>query len=255
MVTVSIVLPAFNEGRVIARSLERLAAYLGSESGLPGRWEDWEIVVVDDGSSDGTSRAAREALPGEARLNVLRHETNRGKGAAIAAGAAVARGQVILITDVDLSYAVEDLGAAAQVLGEGPGGCDLVTGDRRHPDSRMDLALSALRHVLRRQAISGLFNLGVRLAYGIESRDTQCGLKGFTRAAAARILPKLKTRRFLGDIEIFLIAGRLGLRTATIPVHLTYLSADSTVHVLRQAPLVAADAVRIKVAQVLGRYD
>ena len=252
--SLSVILPAFNEGRTIARSLERLSAYLESEAGRAGRWRIWQIVVVDDGSSDDTTRRAAESLGGDPRLVLARHAANLGKGAAVATGMGTASGDRIVVTDVDLSYALEDIGTAAGRLEEGPDGLDVVTGDRRHPASRMDLALSALGHVVRRQSLSALFNLGARALYGISSRDTQCGLKGFRREAAARILPRLRTRRFLGDIEILLIADRLGLRVGSIPVHLTYLSSDSTVHVLRQLPAVLADAARIKLAQIRGLY-
>ena len=255
MVTLSVVLPAYNEARVIALSLQRLAAYLDAAGPRTGLWSAWEIIVVDDGSLDGTGDAASIALRGDARLTVLRLPVNSGKWAAISAGMQAARGAMIITTDVDLSYGLADLEAAAALLAPGASACDIVTGNRKHPDSRMDLALSALAHVVRRQVISALFNLGVRVFYGVESRDTQCGLKGFGGQAAARVLPRLRTRRFLADVEVLLIAGRQGMKVGTIPVHLTYLSADSTVRVLGHAPAVIADALRIKWAQVMGRYD
>jgi len=260
MVDLSIVLPAYNERSTIAASLVCLTRYLDQESRKTGRWATWEIVVVDDGSRDGTSEAARQAAPDEARLIIERLEINSGKGAAVSVGLSRAQGSTILVTDVDLSYAVADLGAAYQALRaqeQAPASedLDMVTGDRRHPSSRMDLALSSLGHVVRRQAVSAVFNLGARWLYGLPWRDTQCGLKGFKREAAARILPKLRTRGFLADIEMLLIAQRLGLKAGCIPVHLTYLSGDSTVHVLRQLPGVLADAIRIKVAQIRRQYD
>ncbi len=261
MVDVSIVLPAYNEERAIVCCLERLVRYLQSESGGAGLWTSWEVVVVDDGSSDATGRLAREAAERDPRIRVVTLGANGGKGAAARAGVQAACGDLVLLTDVDLSYALADLGAAARALRRGQGraqgrdGLDMVSGDRRHPASQMSFALSALGHVVRRQAISRLFNLCVRLAFGLRCRDTQCGLKGFRRAAAARVLSRVRTSRFLADVEMFLIARRLGLRVDTIPVHLTYLSVDSTVHVIRQAPRVLADALRIKLAQVLGRYS
>lgn len=258
MVMLSIVLPAYNEARVIAASLRRLADYLDAPgiAGASGAaWSSWEIVVVDDGSHDGTADAAAAALGEEPRLTVLRMPVNSGKWAAITAGMKAARGEILITTDVDLSYGLSDLGAAASLLAPGSAACDIVTGNRRHAASRMDLALSALGHVLRRQAISVVFNLCVRIVYGVASKDTQCGLKGFSRKAAAEVLPRLRTRRFLADVEVFLIAERLGLRIEMIPVHLTFLSSDSTVHVLGHAPAVIADALRIKEAQVMGRYE
>lgn len=253
MVDISVVLPAYNEARSIAASLRSLATFLDAATSSRGPWSSWEVVLADDGSSDGTAEVARSALPGDARVRVLEPSGHLGKGAAVRRGVLEASGSLILVTDVDLSYGLADLTAAVTALRAG--GADVVTGDRRHPGSRMDLALSALGHVVRRQAISYGFNLAVRLLFGLACRDTQCGLKGYRREAAARLVTRLRTNGFLADVEIFIIAERLGLKVATIPVHLTYLSGDSTVHVVRQAPRVLADALRIKAAQLKRRYD
>ncbi len=261
MVDISVVLPAYNEANNIAGSLRRLTEYLEAGAAPPGPWSSWEVIVVDDGSSDGTAAVARDVTSGDARVQVIGLESNSGKGAAIQTGVARARGALIVLTDVDLSYALEDIGLAAAAL-KGAGetgaraeGLDMVTGDRHHPSSQMSLALSALGHVARRQMISAVFNLGVRLLFGLSWRDTQCGLKGFRREAAHAIMDRLRTRRFLADIEMFIIAERLGMKIGLIPIHLTYLSGDSTVHVVNQAPRVFLDALRIKLAQLLGRYD
>lgn len=256
MVDLSVVIPAYNEGRIIADSLARLTCFLDEHSGEPDLWSSWEIQVVDDGSFDGTGEAAIAAAAREPRISVTRLDVNSGKGAAVKAGVDRTRGSIVLLTDVDLSYALEDLARAVRALrGIDPGGdLDMVFGDRRHPSSRLDFALASLGHVMRRQVISLLFNRTVRLFYRLPWKDTQCGLKGFRRDAAIRIMPLLRTTRFLADIEMFIIAGRLGLRIGRIPVHLTYLSDNSTVHVVRQSPRVVADALRIKSAQLRGRY-
>lgn len=256
MVDLSVVLPAYNEIRIIGSSLGRLRGYLDRHD--PARpWRSWEIVIVDDGSDDGTPVAARQTAGDDARIRVLEHPVNRGKGAAVKTAIDASRGALILVTDVDLSYAVEDLGrAAARMTGSSDRPApDIVTGDRRHPDSRMDLALSVLWHVVRRQTLSALFNTGVRLFFNLPWQDTQCGLKGFRREAALRIYRRIRTAGFLTDIEIFIIARSLKLSVERLPVHLTYLSSDSTVHVMRQIPDVVRDAMRIKRAQMRGDYE
>lgn len=259
MVDISVVLPAFNEARAIAGSLARLVSFLEEPGRSERGWESWEIVVVDDGSADGTAQRARAAAAGDPRVRVLARDRHEGKGAAMAAGLVASAGEVVIMTDVDLSYSLDDLARAADLLRESEPGrgrpFDVVTGDRRHPESRMSLALSALGHVARRQILSWTFNVCVRAIYHLPWRDTQCGLKGLRREAIEAIVPRLRTRGFLADIEILLIARRLGLTVASIPVHLTYLSGDSTVRVLAQALRVAADAVRIRVALSSGRYD
>ncbi len=252
MVDVSIILPAWNEGDLIRDSLLRLAGFL--EAPGAGPWSAWEILVVDDGSTDDTAAAARSALPGDGRVRVIETGTHRGKGAAVRDGVIASTGSRLVVTDVDLSYGLGDIARAVAALGTGAEGPSMVTGDRRHPDSRMDLALSALGHVVRRQCVSVAFNLAVRLFYRIPWRDTQCGLKAFRRDDALRIVDRVRTAGFLADIEMFLAARGLGLAVASLPVHLTCLSDDSTVHVVRQMSRVIRDAIEIKKAQVRGDY-
>ena len=245
-----LVLPAYNESRAIEASLRRLARFLDEAATDPPLWDSWEIVVVDDGSDDRTAEIAGRALGEDARVRVL-SLAHAGKGAAVKAGCEASQGDWIVVTDVDLSYALDNVRDAAAAL---KAGAQMVTGDRRHPGSRVEKALAARGHATRRQSLSRLFNMLVRFFYGIPWRDTQCGLKGFTREAAALIMPRLITRGFLADIEMFLAAAAHRLRVETIPVQLTWLSSDSTVHVVNQAPAVLADALRIKRAQMRGLY-
>jgi glycosyltransferase involved in cell wall biosynthesis len=253
MVDLSVILPAYNEAHLIGDTLRRLIGYLDSNPS-DAAWQTWEILVVDDGSDDGTAEVAQAAS--DAHVNVLRHARNRGKGGALKTGIEASRGAVLIATDVDLSYALTDLERAVRALD--PSGTEelaLVAGDRRHPESRMDLALSALGHIVRRQIISRAFNLAVRLFFALSCRDTQCGLKGFRREAARVIAGRLRTEGFLADVEMFIIAQRHGLKVGGIPVHLTYLSDDSTVDVVRLLPAVVRDALAIKRAQIGGAYD
>lgn len=258
MVEISVILPAYNEARTIAASLSRLAAFLDGMDGGPGPRADGEIVVVDDGSTDQTVDLAERAAAADPRVRLIRLARNQGKGAAVAAGIRAARGDLVITTDVDLSYALEDLASVARTLrGRAGDRCpppDVVTGDRRHPESRLDLLLGALGHVARRQALSWAFSLCVRIFFGLPWHDTQCGLKGFRRQAALAIVDRQRTRRFLADVEIFLIARALGLGVATVPVHLTCLSGDSTVRVVRQILPVVRDCIVIRVAQARGLY-
>jgi len=258
MVDLSVILPAYDEQEVIAASVRRLAAYLEEAGPATGLWRTWQVLIVDDGSRDETASRATEAAAADDRILVHRLERNLGKGAAVRAGIGEANGEIIVVTDVDLSYALEDVATVVARL-RGESGSDerppgLVTGDRRHPGSRMNLGLSALGHVVRRQALSAAFNLCARLFYGLPDRDTQCGLKGFRRDVARLIASRSRTSGFLADIEMFLIARQSGIRVGNVPVHLTCLSGDSTVHVLRQAPAVFRDALRIRWLQAAGRY-
>jgi len=258
MVDLSVVLPAYNENAVVAGSLTRLTRYLDEARAAGSVWDVWEILLVDDGSEDGTGQAARVVSRRDPRVRIITLRRNRGKGGAIREGVARARGSIIVVTDTDLSYALEDIGRAVAMLSGTPSGgrLDMVTGDRRHPESRVALPLSdAAPRVRRRQSLSRLFNAVTRLVFGLDYGDTQCGLKAFRGEAARRITSRLRTRGFLSDIEMFIIADRLGLRVGRIPVHLTYLSDATTVNVVRLLPRVLVDGFRIRAAQLLKRYD
>jgi dolichyl-phosphate beta-glucosyltransferase len=257
MVDLSVVLPSYNEARTIARSLAALRAHLDAGAARPRARKSWEIIVVDDGSSDATATEALAVAGRDPRVRVLAMMGNAGKGGAVRAGVLASLGRIVIVTDADLSYALDDLDRAADALSDGEGGAgglDMVVGDRRLAGSSTHTLPTAARHVLWRGRTSSVFNFCVRALYRLPSGDTQCGLKGFRRNAAMAIMPRLRTQRFLADIEMFLIARELGLCVGRIPVNVSYLTADSTVNVARHLPSAVADAFRIKLAQTLGRY-
>ena len=241
----SIVLPAYNEGALIASRLTRLLNHFGKRS------DRWELVVVDDGSTDGTGDLALAFARSDPRLRVVRIPRNSGKGSALARGFAEARGSILAATDADLSYALDDLDAAIAAVACG---ADVVTGNRTHPDSRINLPFRLFPYLVRRWAAGRAFTLLVRALFRLEVGDTQCGLKAFSRRAVETFLPRLRTRRFLADIEILLVARDAGLRVKEVPVHLDYLSRDSSVRVLSSFPRTLWDLGRIKAAEIRGRY-
>lgn len=241
----SVVLPAYQEVALLASSLDRLRRHL--EQG--GR--SWEIIVVDDGSTDATGDAARAAAREEGRIRLVTHPANLGKGAAIATGLGEARGPVVAVTDADLSYALEDMDAAVAAV---RGGAPFAAGSRLLPESRIDLPFSLLPYLVVRWIGGGLFRFVVRALFGLEGVDTQCGLKACRREPASAVYARTVTRGFLADLEIFLIAREQGLDVATTPVHLSYLSRASSVSLLGGLPRILADLARIKRAQLRGHY-
>jgi dolichyl-phosphate beta-glucosyltransferase len=245
-VDLSVILPAFNEERLIEARLVRLSRHLSRRN------SSWEIVVVDDGSTDGTSARIENVRRDEPRLRLVTIPANAGKGNAIARGIGEARGAILATTDADLSYALADLDAAVAAI---EGGADIATGNRRHAQSRINLSFGVFPYLVRRWITGGAFRLLVRALFDLRAGDTQCGLKAYSRKAASAIMPRLVTRRFLADIEILLAARGLGLRVAEIPVHLRYLSAESSVRLLRGFPSTLADLARIKAAEMRGAYE
>ncbi len=228
----SIVVPAFSEGRRIGSTILALRAALG----------DAEIVVVDDGSPDDTAAAARAAGADQ----VIRLPVNRGKGAAVRAGVLAATGVSVVFTDADLSYPPPQI---IRVRDELEAGWDVVVGSRRHAETRTVERAGALREVSGR-----VFSLFTRIVlprgrFG----DTQCGLKGFRRDAAQRLFGLSRVDGFAFDVEILWLACHLGLRVTEVPVELDS-AAGSTVHLSRDALRMLRDLLRVRRWAATGAY-
>lgn len=193
----SIVVPAYNEEKRIAPSLEAILAY-ARRSARPV-----EVIVVDDGSSDRTAAIARQAGQG-APIRVVSNETNRGKGYSIRRGVLESRGEVVLVSDADLSTPVEEadrLLERLRALGHG-----IVIGSRALGDSRVEVHQNPVRELMGKT-----FNLAVRLLTGLPFHDTQCGFKLMTRRDVAPIFEKSRIDGFSYDVELLYVAHRNGV--------------------------------------------
>jgi dolichyl-phosphate beta-glucosyltransferase len=229
----SVVVPAYGEGRRIAATVAVLRQALG---------EGLELVVVDDGSADDTAAQAAEAGADE----VIRLPANRGKGAAVRAGMLAATGATVVFTDADLSYPPAQI---VRIRDEVERGWDVVVGSRRHIDTRTLVRAGRLREVSGR-----VFNLFSRLVLARPVRDTQCGLKGFHADAARRVFGVARIDGFAFDVEVLAIAERLGLAVAEVPVELDS-AAGSTVRLQVDAVRMLRDLVRIRRWVASGAYD
>lgn len=199
----TVVLPCFNGGAAVVDSVVRLAPAL-DERGLR-----YEVIVVDDGSTDDTA----ERLKGirVAQVRVLKHETNQGKGAAVRTGLRAARGRSIVMTDHDLPYGAEAVLRCYEALREG---ALLAAGDRTLAQSVRQGRVPALRRLGSRvyMAVVGL------TLPGIAVRDTQCGLKGFQRYVVAQVVERCRMRRFAFDLELLVFAAVNRIEVARVPV-------------------------------------
>ncbi len=232
----SVVIPAYNEEERLPRTLARLNAY------LEARRFPYEIVVVDDGSSDGTAERARVA--GGSHVIVLRHEPNRGKGYAARRGMLAAGGALRLMTDADLSTPIEELARLEASLADGH---DVAIGSRGVAGANIEV-----HQPWYREAMGRLFNLLVRLLALPGLHDTQCGFKLFTAAAAESAFGPARIDGFSFDVEVLYIARRRGLRIAEVPV--TWRNDVATRVSLVRGGLAFLDVVRIRVNGWSGRY-
>lgn len=214
----SVVLPAYNEARRILPSLERIFAY------FDGCEPDFEVLVVDDGSTDDTAGLVHEHFSGRPQLRVLHYEPNRGKGYAVRFGTRHAQGEWVLFSDADLSTPIEELEKMRPYMEQG---YDLVIGSRAHPRARI-----VRRQRWFRERAGKLFNVFVRLVVGLPFHDTQCGFKLSRRESMQEVFDLLVVDRFAFDVELLVVALALGRRVAEVPV-VWVNSPESTVSLWR----------------------
>jgi len=202
-----------------------------------------ELIVVDDGSRPGEGIRA-EDLPAGAAL--VAYPTNLGKGGAVRAGVAAARGEHVVFTDSDLPFGLEPIAQTLAWLREG---ADIVIGDRLLPESVCATDVTPLRRLS-----SAVFTGIVRNAVGLDFPDTQCGYKGYRAAVAKELFGKLEITSFAFDVEILLRAMKKGHRVRRQPLTLIH-NEDTSVRLSKHAPRMFADTFRIAWRGWRGRYD
>ena len=242
---VSVVVGCYNAARHLEKRVRQLVAFLDNT----GR--DYEVLIVEDGSADDSLPILRRLESDVPAITVLSNPRNMGKGYSIRNGILNSRGRYIIFTDIDMAYS---MGNVLAVLERLEAGGSLVVGNRRLPESVYVVNNRLVKYVYRRHRGGTAFNTLVRLMFGLATRDTQSGLKGFTRGAAARIFQRLYTDGFLFDIEIFIRARTLAIPVTEVPVQLTYEDDVTTVQQFRQLFTVIPGLIHIKMLQLRGAY-
>lgn len=233
----SVVLPAYKEAERIAETINILHEHLSNLIDP----DDFEIVVVDDGSGDGTADVA--TMTGRARGILL--PENLGKGGAVREGMRVARGRSRVFLDADLAYGPDEV---IRIMAELENGWDVVVGSRR--DSRLVTQTSA---GLVRDVGGRLVNLATHVLLLGQYRDTQAGCKGFRSDVAELIFSKTQLNGFSFDIEIFHLVERWRLTLKEIPMSVAETEA-STVNLVSDTMQLLADLGRIRRWSARGVY-
>jgi dolichyl-phosphate beta-glucosyltransferase len=226
----SVVIPAYNEIARLEPTLRRVIAYCRAQCPL------FEIIVVDDGSTDGTPDLVERIAAEEAGVKLIALGANRGKGAAVRSGVLAARGREVLFSDADLATPIEELDKLRQRLADG---CDIAIGSRAAPGADIRVRQHPMRELMGRT-----FNLMVRVAALGGIRDTQCGFKLFRRDAAHDLFGRARLDGFAFDVEVLWLArGRY--QVAEVPVVWSHVD-DSKVSPGGDAARMFVDLLRIR---------
>jgi glycosyltransferase involved in cell wall biosynthesis len=238
--SLSVIIPAYNEAARLPATLDRVTAYLAAR-----RFEFAEILVVDDGSTDGGAEQAEQFALAHPGVYILRNPGNRGKGYAVRNGMIVARGEWRLFTDADLSSPIEELEKLEQAVVETR--ADIAIGSRA-----LNRSLISVHQPAYREAAGKFFNLVMRFAVGLPFHDTQCGFKLFSRAAAETVFPRQRLERFGFDVEALLIARLHGFHIAEVPVRWAHVE-GTKVSTLSGAQSFV-DLLVVRLNQLAGKY-
>ncbi|HEY6444489.1 MAG TPA: dolichyl-phosphate beta-glucosyltransferase [Candidatus Acidoferrales bacterium] len=240
----SIVVPAYNEEERLGRTLSRVHEYFSRD---PRVANALEIIVVDDGSTDGTVRIAQEwaRAVSHGGFRLFSNESNRGKGYSVRRGMLEARARIALFTDADLSAPIEE---SEKLLAAIAAGHDIAIGSRA-----LDRSLISAHQSVFRETAGIIFNALVRLFTGLALYDTQCGFKAFVREPCRIIFEQQRIDGFGFDPEVLFLARRHGLRTAEVPVRWAHDPATK-VHVVQDSIFMFGDLMYICWNLLVGRY-
>ena len=239
--SLSIIIPAYNEARRLPRFLERAVAFL-NQHGL-----SYEIIVVDDGSTDQTAQAIECQAQQCPHLRLIQLRWNMGKGAAVRRGMQAARGTLQLFTDADGATAIEELARLESALADG---ADLAIGSRALAAQNPLYTVRARWH---RSLMGTLFNAIVQRLGVLQIADTQCGFKLFSKAAAQDLFSVTRVDGYAFDLELLYIARRRGYRIAEVPVNWTD-QPGSKVRPCRDGYVMLRELLAIRKREAQGQY-
>jgi dolichyl-phosphate beta-glucosyltransferase len=238
-VRLTIVIPAYNEAGRLPATLANMFAFLGGHE----EWRPAEVVVVDDGSTDGTATVVSASVPPTGVEPVLaKHERNRGKGAAVRSGFLLARGRTVLLSDADLAAPIAEIDTLAQYGDERT----VVIGSRA-----VDRRLIAVHQPKLRDLMGRIFNLLTRALAVPGIGDTQCGFKLFPGDLARHLAAVQCIDGFAYDVELLLLARRWGFHVREVGVRWSHVDA-SRVAPFRHAPEMFVDLLRLSWRRATG---
>lgn len=236
----SIIIPAYNEESLIVSTLDCLQSYLSA------RQEEYEIIVVDDGSRDRTVAVVEDwQKKHHPELHLLVNPENMGKGFSIRRGVLESRGQMIIFTDADLPYELNAIEGFLEALRNG---CDLAIGSRVLPGSEVR-GVPMLRYIAGQ-----VFSWMVQAVLFQGLPDTQCGFKSFRAEAAREIFRRVTIGGFGFDVEMLFIARKRTYAIQPVPVHMIEHRQRSRVRLLNDSFKMFANLFMVRWNDLQGKY-
>ncbi len=236
---ISIIIPAYNEATRLPTTLLLLLAYLDKEG------FSYEIVVVDDGSSDNTVELASGFVALKPEVKLIRLPTNQGKGAAVKAGVLQALGERILFYDADGATPIAELPRLIKAM---EAGADVAIGSRAIASSD-----TKVKTYLHRMVMGRIFSAIVRILILPGIADTQCGFKMFSRPVARYLFPRQTALGWSFDVELLFLARQAGCRIAEIPINWCNVP-GSKVNLMRDSLKMLIDVIRFRVNYLRKKY-
>ena len=234
--SISVVIPAYNEEERLGKTLKRVLSYLEKKK------YDYEVIVVDDGSKDNTVGVAK-SFAGK-KLRLLKNTKNMGKGASVRKGMLAAKKKFALFSDSDLSTPIEELEDFMKLRKK----YDVIIGSRALKQSKI-----RTKQPFYRVLMGKIFNLLVNIIVVWGVKDTQCGFKLFSRQASQKIFKKQTFNGFSFDVEVLFIAKKLGYKIKEMPI-VWINSPDTTVSALKDSVMMFVDLLRIRFNALRGKY-
>lgn len=223
----------YNEISIVREAAETFSGYMA------GNFEDWELIFVDDGSSDGCGEAFAEKYLSE-KVKLISYKPNRGKGYAVRRGMLAAEGDVIVFTDCDNAYGTDVIAEIYKRFEESD--ADIIVGSRNMEKSGYD-GYTFIRRVASKTYIKFINLIAGFGKYGLS--DSQCGFKGFRKDAAKKIFAKCEVDRFAFDLEAIMIGGKFGYKFDQMPVKIIN-HRESKVNVVKDAFRMMGDVRKMK---------
>ena len=236
---ISVIVPCFNEERTIYQNIKKIFRYLETN------FESFEIIAVNDGSTDETMRELKK-IQDKIPLAIINNYVNEGKGKAVRDGILQSNGEIVMFLDADLAIPIEELSRFIAKINDGH---DIVIASRFVPG--IIISQKVLWH---RKIMEKIFRIiRIIILNNFKVKDTQCGFKVFRRNAAIKIFSFMTTKRFAFDAEIIFLAGKFRYKIKELPITLQN-PIKSHIRIVRDSVNMLLDLIKIKLNDFKGIY-